>query len=364
MRLTGHLGGQCGGGTSRVESEAGTLRRPKLVVGQSSSIVISLDLEQAWGCEPHRIGAAERAAFLGVRDAVPRILDLAERYGVAITWATVGLLFFDDRDEMLAHLPAERPDYADPGLCAYSRLAAVGPDEKADPLHFGRSLLRQIQSCPLQEIGGHSFSHYYTFEDAGNAVAFEDDLAAAARAAALMEIELKSFVFPRNQVNPAYLPICRQAGYISFRGVQRGAAHASRSRGAERAWHRASRWARTYLPDYGAHPPSRPSIDGGLANLAASHFLRPTRAGRAIADRLQRARIRKGMVRAAQAGAMYHLWWHPQNFGLDVAANIEVLRGILEDYRHLADRFGMASVSMGELGKSTLTTTPALAELA
>lgn len=225
-------------------------------------------------------------------------------------------------------------------------------------------MLRQIRSCPRQEIGGHSFSHYYTFEDAGNAAAFEADLAAAARAAALMDIELKSFVFPRNQVNPAYLPICREAGYRSFRGVQRGAAHAGRARGAERAWHRASRWARTYLPENRAQPPNRPSIDGGLANLAASHFLRPTRAGRAIADRFQRARIRNGMLRAAQAGAIYHLWWHPQNFGLDVEANIEVLRAILDDYRHLAERFGMTSVSMGELGERVLKAQSAPAEAA
>lgn len=323
-----------------------------MAVGQSSSFVISLDLEQAWGCEPGRIGPAERAALLGVRGAVPRILDLADRYEIAITWATVGLLFFDDRDEMLSHVPTTRPGYADPALCAYSRLAGVGPDERADPLHFGRSLLRQIATCPRQEIGGHSFSHYYALEDGGDGTAFRADLAAASRAAALLNLELKSFVFPRNQVNEAYLPICRQAGYRAFRGAQHGAAYSGRPRRAEQAWHRASRWAGTYLPAPGA--PNRPRVRNGLADLAASHFLRPTRAGRAVADRLQRARIASGMARAARSGTMFHLWWHPQNFGLDTSANLAVLRAILDDYRRLADRYGMNSVTMGDLGESAL----------
>lgn len=320
--------------------------------GQSPALLISLDLEQAWGSEPARIGAAERAALLGVREAVPRILELAARYDVAITWATVGLLFFDDRDEMLAHLPAERPDYADPGLCAYSRLSGVGANEKADPLHFARSVLLRIRDCPRQEIGGHSFSHYYALEDGGKASAFSADLAAAARAAALLNLELKSLVFPRNQVNEAYLPICREAGYRTFRGAQYGTAYSGRQRRSEQAWHRAARLANTYLPGTGTRTVNRPTIQSGLVNLPASHFLRPTRAGRSVADRLQRARIRSGMARAARTGTVFHLWWHPQNFGLDIAANLEVLRAILDDYRYLSDEFGMTSVAMGDLAAS------------
>jgi hypothetical protein len=321
---------------------------------QSPALVISLDLEQAWGCEPDRIGDRERAAFLGVRDAVPRILELAHEFDVAITWATVGLLFFDDRDEMLEYLPAERPNYRNPSLCAYSRLGGVGANEKVDPLHFGRSLLLRIRHCPRQEIGGHTFSHYYALEDGATMTAFSADLAAATRAAALLDLQLKSLVFPRNQVNEAYLPICRQAGYWSFRGTQHGAAYSGRSRTSDQACHRMSRLANTYLPDISARTPNWPMIQCGLVNLAASHFLRPTRDRRAVADLLQRTKIRKGMASAARTGATFHLWWHPQNFGLDIAANLKLLRGILEDYRCLSDEFGMRSVAMGDLAERSL----------
>ncbi len=321
---------------------------------QSSALVISLDLEQAWGCEPDRIGPRERAAFLGVRDAVPRILELAHEFDIAITWTTVGLLFFDDRDEMLEHLPEERPNYLNPSLCAYSRLSGVGASEKADPLHFGRSLLLRIRDCPRQEIGGHSFSHFYALEDGATTTAFSADLAAATRAAALLDLELKSLVFPRNQVNEAYLPICRQAGYRSFRGNQHGAAYSGRKRESDRAWHRVSRLANTYLPDIGVRTVNRPMIQGGLVNLAASHFLRPTVGRRAAADLLQRTKIRRGMAHAARTGTIFHLWWHPQNFGLETAANIRVLRGIFNDYKCLSDKFGMKSVAMSDLADSNL----------
>jgi hypothetical protein len=55
------------------------------------------------------------------------------------------------------------------------------------------------------------------------------------------------------------------------------------------------------------------------------------------------------MTNAATTGRIFHLWWHPHNFGSHVAENMAMLRQILEHYRALAERHGMASRNMGEI---------------
>lgn len=319
------------------------------------ALVISLDLEQAWGSDPRRIGRAEIEAYHGARLAIPRMLDLAARHDVAMTWATVGLLFFAEREEMIAHLPDIRPVFADPHLSAYARLDKVGRNEVDDPLHFGRSLLLRIRDCPRQEIAGHSFSHYYAMEDGDDRAAFAADLSAANRAAALLGVRLRSLVFPRNQVKTAYLPVCRSAGYSSFRGAQKGTPYSSRARSAEGLHHRVARLADSYLPVGRPTSANHPVITDNIVDIAASHFLRPVRPRLPMLNRLQWGRIRSQMLRAAREGGVCHIWWHPQNFGRDIDRNLAMLQAILEDYRQMADRFGMVSMTMAELADQCLT---------
>lgn len=311
--------------------------------------VISLDLEQAWGMEAAKAYGSARANIVGAREAIPHMLDLAERFGIGCTWATVGFLFFDDRDELLNALPAQRPHYADPGLSPYARMAAIGRNEAEDPLHFGRSLIRLIRDCPGQEIAGHTFSHYYSLEDGGDPAAFAADLAAARSAAAALGIDLRSLVFPRNQIRPAYLPLCHGSGYRSFRGNQRSNLHRSRPRHMEKGWSRLWRAADNYMP-LAPRRMAKPSqyIDGML-NIAASRFLRPSSASARLLDRFQCKRICDEMTHAAKQGAVFHLWWHPHNFGRDIALNLKMLRVIFEHYHRLAGDHGMASITMQNL---------------
>jgi len=273
----------------------------------ASRFVISLDFEQAWGMEAERAYGAELPGILGAREAIPRILDLAERHGIGCTWATVGFLFFDDRDELLSALPKIRPHYANPALSPYARMESVGRCEATDPLHFGRSLIRRIRDCPGQEVAGHTFSHYYSLEDEDDPAAFEADLEAARSAAAAMGVELRSIVFPRNQVREAYLPICRAMGYRTFRGTQQSALHRSRPRHAETRWSRLLRAADNYWPLAKPSAPNQPRPDSGMTDVAASRFLRPARSSPAMLNRLQLRRIRNEMTDAARQGAMFHL---------------------------------------------------------
>ena len=58
--------------------------------------------------------------------------------------------------------PRERPTYLRPGLDPY--VETVGPDEEHDPEHLAGSLVDLIASGPGQELGSHTFSHYYCLE--------------------------------------------------------------------------------------------------------------------------------------------------------------------------------------------------------
>ena len=92
----------------------------------SGSLVISLDFELNWGVRDSRPGGDYRANLLGVRQAVPALLDLFARYGIHATWATVGLLFCRSREEMLEAAPSIRPQYDNARLSPYSAIDTIG----------------------------------------------------------------------------------------------------------------------------------------------------------------------------------------------------------------------------------------------
>src|SRR5262249_46450134 len=93
----------------------------------------------------------------------------------------------------------------------------------------------------------------------------------------------------------------------------------------------------------------RPSQhEDGLVNVPASRFLRPCVPPLAPLDSLRLSRITSAMEAAAQSGAVYHLWWHPHNFGLNIEKNIAFLDAILTHYAMLHDRYGMKSANMGD----------------
>ena len=136
---------------------------------QYGAFVISLDFELLWGVRDKRTIADYGANIRGVRQVVPALLDLFAERDIACTWATVGLLFFATQKAMLAAVPARQPRYVDARISSYHYLAEVGADEACDPYYYGLSLIRQILDYPSQEIGTHTFSHFYCLEEGGDA---------------------------------------------------------------------------------------------------------------------------------------------------------------------------------------------------
>ncbi|MEO7651684.1 MAG: polysaccharide deacetylase family protein [Bryobacteraceae bacterium] len=312
------------------------------------TLVISLDFELYWGVRDARSLLSYADRLLGARRAIPAILELFDRHQIHGTWATVGLLFCHSKQEALAACPSPRPGYARSDLSPYPHLDTVGAGEDSDPFHFAPSLIDRICRQPNQEIGTHTFSHFYCLEDGQDEEAFEVDLQMAIALAARNGIHLRSLVFPRNQVNPAYLNVCRRLGLTAYRGNPAHPLYAAVATGGNSPGRRLLRLVDAYVPISGDNSYELPTRCDTPANIPASRFLRPYCRGLAPLEHLRRRRICSGLASAARSGRVYHLWWHPHNFGAFLAENLAFLDGILREFRRLRDVHGMESLTMGE----------------
>lgn len=315
------------------------------------TLVVSLDFELFWGVRDVTTLERYGANIRGVRQAIPRMLDLFRRYGVHATWATVGFLFFSNKRELMAALPTALPTYADRSLSPYDVLDRVGEDERSDPYHFGRDLLDQIRATEAQEIATHTFSHYYTLERGPTIDAFEADLVAARRVGATLGLDLRSLVFPRNQYSPASLEVCRKVGILAYRGNERSWIYRGRAGAHTPSWRRAARLMDSIVDLSGHHTYALEAVErrGLPFDLPASRFLRPHSSLPARFEKSQLRRITTSMTYAADRDHVFHLWWHPHNFGVNVDANLERLERVLDHFAFLRDTRRMESASMGEL---------------
>jgi hypothetical protein len=320
-----------------------------VLMANGGRLIISLDFELMWGVRDNRSVADYGRNILGVRKVVPALLKLFSERKVGCTWATVGLLFFANKREMLAGLPDHKPRYRDMRFSPYSEIAEIGDSEDTDPYWYGQSMIKQIMDCSNQEIGTHTFSHFYCLEDGGTPEMLDFDLQAAQAAAARLGINLESIAFPRNQYSCDHLRVCRDRGLRTFRGNESVWFHAPSAAGKQSLPRRGFRLADSYLPLGGAWD-NYPEMVEGLIDVRSSRFLRPARA-RGILEDLRLRRITSAMDAAAQRGTHFHLWWHPHNFGANLLRNLEFLTAILDHFRILQDRFGMQSMTMGQIAR-------------
>lgn len=319
---------------------------------KNGNFVISLDFEIYWGVRDVVTLKQYEPNLLGVRKVIPALLDLFNRYKINATFSTVGLLFFTNKEELLQGLPEKKPAYLNPQLSPYTgHFNMVGKNENEDPLHFAPSLIHQIKQNG-QEIGCHTFSHYYCLEAGQTIDDFREDIKAAKNIAAKYDIELKSFVFPRNQYNEEYLKVCREEGITSFRGNERSALFSSKNYGNATAFRRPFRLLDAYINISGHNCYAEKEMLGNqLINIPGSRFLRPYVKKLAPLDGLRLSRITKSMTHAAKKNLTYHLWWHPHNFGVNLENNLAFLEKILVHYNVLSGKYNFKSAGMTQLAE-------------
>jgi len=313
--------------------------------------VISLDFELHWGIRDHSTVEQYRENLLGVRQAVPAILELFERYGLHATWATVGFLFFENRDDLKAALPKELPLYRETSLDPYAALSELGKNEDEDPFHFAPSLIRKILGYEGQEIGTHTLSHFYALAPGPTLESFRADLRCAKSIAGQYGIVLKSIVFPRNQISRQHIGICAEEGLIAYRGTEADSWIEKR----KGLLGRAMRLANSYL-SLNNDGCVTPCLDEEyrIVRVSQSRFLRPWSAVLRHFEEMRLRRICASMDAAARSNRTFHLWWHPHNFGVHLEENIAALTRIAEKYANMRREMGWPSLTMAEVAENVL----------
>ncbi len=267
-----------------------------------------------------------------------------------VTWATVGMLFAENEEEWREYSPEFQPSYRNRELSAYhwARKYGIKPE-----VHFAPELVQEILDTPGQELGSHSFAHYYTLMRGQSPEQFRQDLQATQRIAnEKFGVSLESLVFPRNHMNELYLKICTEEGYNQVRGNPRNwywqeTQHESLGkklfRSADCFFQVGEKT--TYSKEVIMKYPDEPMI------IPASRILRPYSVSNPILNSQRLKRVKSEMEMAAKKGEIYHLWWHPHNFGSAPKESMKELDEIIQHFAKLRSDYGFRTLSMRSLGK-------------
>jgi hypothetical protein len=93
-----------------------------------------------------------------------------------------------------------------------------------------------------------------------------------------------------------------------------------------------------------------------MVDIPSSQFLRPYVKKMGVLEPLKLRRIKHGMEKAAKERKLFHLWWHPHNFGADLKESMNMLNQIITHFQKLNEQYGMESVTMGELAHTLMNT--------
>jgi peptidoglycan/xylan/chitin deacetylase (PgdA/CDA1 family) len=282
------------------------------------------------------------------------MLATFRKYEVKATFAVVGLLAADSKEELRQYIPSSKPKYNDSNLSPYTDgLTLVKESPEDDPYHYAGKLLDLLLDFPEHELGTHTFSHFYCQEDGATSESFRADLLAAKSIAHDKGLTIDSLVFPRNQYNAAFMKICKEVGIKTYRGNERVWFCNPKPAGIIKLPTKVVRTLDSYVNISGNHCYDlKELVNGSPVDIPSSRFLRPYKPlGGSLIERLKLRRIKKGMTEAAKTGKLYHLWWHPHNFASNSDQNLKTFEAVLQHYSELKSKYGFESKTMGEVGE-------------
>lgn len=308
---------------------------------KNGKFIISLDFELMYGLTGLYTYPEYKKNIDGVPEAVEKILRLFEEYDISATWAVVGMMFFNDKKELINNLPDGKPNYKNKKVSNYEALDDIF-DGKA---YFAKDLISKVAQTKGQEIATHTFSHYYCDEKGQTKADFDADLSKAIETHAKFGYEKPvSIIFPKNMVNEKYMDVLKKNNIRTYRGTPKIWIDKVPLNILRRMFRLIDIFFnitgyQCFVPEY-----SEP------INIPASRFLRHYD-GIKLLEKIKVGRIKKQMKYAAKNKKCFHLWWHPHNFGNAVEENIKNLREILEYYKKLEQQYDFESTNMKNLGE-------------
>lgn len=318
---------------------------------KQGQFVISLDFELLWGVFDKVDFKSKSNYFLNTRKIIPSILEMLEDHGVKCTWAVVGMLFNNSWKEWENNKPEILPDYENSALSAY-KFGDKNFDKVDEFYCFAPELINLIKQTNFQEIGTHTNSHYYCLEAGQSLDSFKADLAKAKDLAEAFDIQLNSLVFPRNQFNDEYLEACYSAGIKTVR-INPDSwywKNTQQDRLLDKIFRTGDAYIGTYDKSYRLSEVQ--TYKNAVVLQKSSRFLRPFE--NSFQNKLKLKRIKKEMRHAAEYNQVYHLWWHPHNFGNDPNGALQELKEIIDFYNKCKIEYGFQSATMNEIAEMVL----------
>jgi peptidoglycan/xylan/chitin deacetylase (PgdA/CDA1 family) len=307
-----------------------------------SSFVISLDFELFWGVINSRSVDDYQKNVVNVKDVIPAILNVFHEYEIRATWATVGSILCEDFnhwEELIERY------YFKSSIFENNEIKST---IKNNPhLFFSRELVRLIENSSGQEIASHTFGHYELEKKMNFSQNFKKDMILNNMIMRDNRINPKSLVFPKNIINKVLLDSLPELGIMAFRGNQN---HFIYRNGDTVPFGIVGKGFRYLDSSFNLSGLNSQKIvfDKGIINIPSSYFLRPI-VGSNSKNRLNSfrlKRIKNQMSHAAKTDSLFHLWWHPHNFGSDLNENIYFLKQVLDHFLDLKSEYGMASLNM------------------
>lgn len=279
----------------------------------TGTFIISLDCEGKWGMadhlEPyHRTLLTDRA----LADVYDRLVALFGRYEMPATFAFVMafVLGLEERREFPALL-----DKGEAGGDSWLRHYWADIDAGGSEGWFQPHALAAVQADGRHEIACHSFCHRPMDDASLSAEQARAELAAAARVAEIKQVDLETFIFPRNAVGN--LPSLAQAGYIGYREK------------LARPDGRLGRVARL-AEEFNIRPAVQMPCESreGMVPIPPGYFFNwRFGARRHVPPAFTVARWKSLIDRSARTSGVAHLWLHPHNLitAPDTAETLEAV---------------------------------------
>lgn len=269
-------------------------------MGSSATVVLSLDAELRWGFHDHNDIPIERIRH--ARESWEYIITLFDEYHIPATWAVVGHLFLDACDGVHSDHPAGEDWFS----------CDTDKRHTPDSGWFGQDLINAIYNSEVDhDIGAHTFSHIEFGKQGVSRDVAEAELRYSASAAEDYGVDLKSFVFPRNNIG--HRGLLAKHGFRCYRGA------------SPERWYNGKplrQVGKLATFAFGTTPPPivTPEIErDGIVNVPASLYLftfdgSVRDAIEAVTGDPVLRQVELGLekLRERKQGIL-HLWFHPNN---------------------------------------------------
>ena len=313
---------------------------------ENGKFIISLDFELMWGVRDKKTISSYGKNIKNTHDVIDFLLESFEKFKVNATFSIVGFLFSENKKELIAYSPKVKPVYKDLNLSPFNGyIDTIGENFQDDKYHYAIDSIRKIKSSHNHEISTHTFSHYYCLEEGQSKESFNQDIVSAVAIAKKEGVKISSIIFPRNQYNSSYDDVLLENNINIIRSNEKSWFYNPKKGNDDTSLRRVMRLIDAYF-NISGHNSFLIEETDKIISIPSSRFLRPYSHRFRFFEKIRLRRILNSMTYAAKNNEIFHLWWHPHNFGANFNENKFFLEAILKHYLFLNKKYNFVSYTM------------------